>query len=889
MAGREDRMDEIRNAKERLAALSGAQGNAIAEVISLLDAAEREPAAAELARLRIEAEGLRSALAEREKRLAALEREASLARNALREQLVDEKLAVLRLSKDKTDAYFRAAGNAGKGVLSGLEAEAKRRARALEAATRDAATDEARSLFREIEALEKRAAAMAERRRAELAAEEKRLAAEAEASRAGLAAMPVDEAVVAERARRNRLEMKLGAGWLGRIGIFLVVVAVALFGYWARGFVNAYVKGALIFLLGALLVGAGEFLYRKKKAPLHEIFLGGGIAVLYLAAFLGHFVLKYDGEAILGILPALAVCVFITIASVLLSLRYSSRTVLCLSAVGGYLPFAAFLVAFGFEGNQHYYAMGYLLLLNALVMGVGLAKDWPIATYILFALGTPSISFLVMDAPSPLAGLACVALSFGTFLASVFLRALFRKRDPKAMDLVLLGLDTAIASVLVYALFHRLGWDDRYGLLSLGFAAAYLGAGFLSGLSRERGRRPGAIFFLTSLAFAALAVPFQFGVIWMSLGWLAEAVLLAVFGYKLKIRIAEIGGWVLLGLCAGAFIVVDLPLQFEGLVYAYLLEAPPLFGVIPMFGLKWLALSAALAGLSLYFAFERGRGALSPASTRGKAARVLSYVAIPNLVAFSLHAVPTWLNLLYLRSDAVADAFSDRAWWFVVIAGISLSFRLASSLARRTPLAADRPARWIGYVLLVIGDAIAGFATLDPDRLDLEGPHPMAVKALSAVALVALNAGIVLDARYFLSKAFRKSGKDAELYPLLTAIIAAECLGAFVLCQSYGVPKDILLAVVLFAEAVACIWIGFRRRYSYIRFLGLGFIGIAMIILFASVFRETDILGKIIAFLVLGLALIGVSWGYAKIDRKLKETVLEKNDGKTEGKNDANG
>jgi len=600
-------------------------------------------------------------------------------------------------------------------------------------------------------------------------------------------------------------------------------------------------------------------------------------------------VLKYDGEAILGILPALAVCVFITIASVLLSLRYSSRTVLCLSAVGGYLPFAAFLVAFGFEGNQHYYAMGYLLLLNALVMGVGLAKDWPIATYILFALGTPSISFLVMDAPSPLAGLACVALSFGTFLASVFLRALFRKRDPKAMDLVLLGLDTAIASVLVYALFHRLGWDDRYGLLSLGFAAAYLGAGFLSGLSRERGRRPGAIFFLTSLAFAALAVPFQFGVIWMSLGWLAEAVLLAVFGYKLKIRIAEIGGWVLLGLCAGAFIVVDLPLQFEGLVYAYLLEAPPLFGVIPMFGLKWLALSAALAGLSLYFAFERGRGALSPASTRGKAARVLSYVAIPNLVAFSLHAVPTWLNLLYLRSDAVADAFSDRAWWFVVIAGISLSFRLASSLARRTPLAADRPALWIGYVLLVIGDAIAGFATLDPDRLDLEGPHPMAVKALSAVALVALNAGIVLDARYFLSKAFRKSGKDAELYPLLTAIIAAECLGACVGCQSYGVPKDILLAVVLFAEAVACIWIGFRRRYSYIRFLGLGFIGIAMIILFASVFRETDILGKIIAFLVLGLALIGVSWGYAKIDRKLKETVLEKNDGKTEGKNDANG
>lgn len=64
--------------------------------------------------------------------------------------------------------------------------------------------------------------------------------------------------------------MKIGLNWINRLGILLLILAVgAGFRYTYSTWFNDYMKGSAFFLLGAVMLAGGEWLFRKGREPSH--------------------------------------------------------------------------------------------------------------------------------------------------------------------------------------------------------------------------------------------------------------------------------------------------------------------------------------------------------------------------------------------------------------------------------------------------------------------------------------------------------------------------------------------------------------------------------------------------------------------------------------------
>lgn len=84
--------------------------------------------------------------------------------------------------------------------------------------------------------------------------------------------------------------MKIGLNWINRLGILLLILAVgAGFRYSYSTWFNDYMKGSAFFLLGAIMLGGGEWLFRKGRGAFALGLIGGGVSVLYGSVFYSYF------------------------------------------------------------------------------------------------------------------------------------------------------------------------------------------------------------------------------------------------------------------------------------------------------------------------------------------------------------------------------------------------------------------------------------------------------------------------------------------------------------------------------------------------------------------------------------------------------------------------
>jgi hypothetical protein len=854
------------NSLKKLKDWSARQDALTGELRTLLAETEGSDTLQELERLKSETARLVSDAELREQKLKKLSGEVTDLRSSLNEQILDERLQILKISKRQTDLYFKKASDETDNSLKRLEASAVDRLNELKRRAGQELGKKGAAIRAEIARLENDLRAALKEKREQLREEEKALYAEIASARGDMESEPLSEETVKERVRQNRLEMKIGAGWLGRIGILLIIVAVALFAWWKREYIGAFARSAAIFAAGLLMLGFGELLYRKKVEPFHKLLLGGGIAILFIGVFFSHFLLKTGGVPVMNMMAALGFSVGISLAALVLSVRYNSRTIIVFAAVGGYLPFITYLVQFGFTGSQYYWAMGYLTLLNILVLTVGILKDWRITSWLLFFLNAPSISFLVLDAPSPAVGLIFTTLTFALYAFSVFSRPLFLKKGLKAADLVLLGLNTTVSAVLLWVLFRKLEWLDFDGLLALGLAVIYAVGAILIARYRREEKNSSILLYLTAITFAVLVIPFQFGAMWLTLGWLVQAVLLVLFGYKRNIRWATITGWALLGLCAGTFLIIDV---FRGIDTEELFNQK--VGIIPLFDLKFLVLVAAQYGLSLFFAAEMNAGRLSEFSRHGRFLRAMRIISQLNLVPFALYLVISWYIRIVFSEEFFDVDLPDWAGFLGLFAVLALTLRGAAVLTNGLKIFKDKVTPWLATATLLFGDLLVVIATVPKELLPLEESGDAVLKGFGLAVLILLNLGILWDARRILYIHFKRSGQRLELFPMIIALIATEQTTLLILCHLTGSAVSLILSLCYLIIAVLAIIYGFVKRYLYVRFVGLGLIAVSMIILFVNVFRAVDIPGKIATFLVFGVVLLGLSYGYHKISKRMEK------------------
>lgn len=83
----------------------------------------------------------------------------------------------------------------------------------------------------------------------------------------------ISEETMQKRMKQNQFEMKLGLNWINKLGILLIILGVgAAFKYSYSNWFTGNMKGVAFFLLGALMLGGGEWLYRKQKQTLRSVF-----------------------------------------------------------------------------------------------------------------------------------------------------------------------------------------------------------------------------------------------------------------------------------------------------------------------------------------------------------------------------------------------------------------------------------------------------------------------------------------------------------------------------------------------------------------------------------------------------------------------------------------
>ncbi|KAA2300999.1 DUF2339 domain-containing protein, partial [Clostridioides difficile] len=98
------------------------------------------------------------------------------------------------------------------------------------------------------------------------------------------------------------------------------------------------------------------------------------------------------------------------------------------------------------------------------------------------------------------------------------------------------------------------------------------------------------LFYVTSLTFATLIIPFQFGAKWLSMGWLIEGVLLVTLGHLKRLKSVERAGWGIVLLCLITFVYYDLLALF-------------FIGERSYFMLKYSSITLGTLLITLYYAW----------------------------------------------------------------------------------------------------------------------------------------------------------------------------------------------------------------------------------------------------------------------------------------------
>lgn len=847
--------------KSRLSAIRQNQRNLLQETQALLEEYESSDLIHENEKLRRQSEEDRRELAALRAESFKLNKQNAELRLSLTEQILDEKLNILRLSRSKMDTYFAGSKVQRINRLRLFEEQARTRIHKMMTASLRLNGGEQQQFRLKLEELSEQLEISLDRQRRWQEEADRQAGESLDDGYRLLEDEGVDEDTIRRRVRQNRIEMKIGLNWINKLAILLILVAVGMaFNYTYSTWFNDYVRGSVFFLFGALLLGGGEWLYRRGRRTFALGLLGGGTAVLYGSIFYSYFLL-----GIIGMGAALLLSVLVTLTTVLLALRYESRTICALGLVGGYLPLLSYGLASGLSGPAVYAAMVYLLLLNLLLLLVSLHKRWTVVAYIGFALNTPAMLVLVWLADSRWIGAGYAFATFLMYLSLTLAYPMRFKRKLSEWDVALLGINTFVGCGVMYALLQSSGAIEFRGLLALLFGLLYAGLGLLAERLVPEEKNTRLLFYVTALVFAILIVPFQLGEAWTSLGWLAEACVLSVYGRRAGSKRLERGGWAVMLLCIAAFVVVDLPLG--GLTLLISGENSSVFMV------KYTLLTLGTLGLALFYAWDEFRNhgvdRSSEAERRVRYSpderRMLlffRYAALLNVWFYGVY------ETFYVYERLLPNGGSHYLFYKMLLAA-AVTALLSFGLSRFT-LIRDEVTRM--YALIQYGIAcfigIALMLTMPvlSARSDLNGANDYAALAV----LLVVNAAVFWSGNRSLRSVVRRYPQAGEWYPVGIAAYVLVMLTALLGVQLHVDDFGLLYSLAYLLVALGCILYGFRRRYVHIRRLGLILTLLCTAKLLIFDLGLNGLGSRILAYFAAGFILLGISYLYQRVSNRLE-------------------
>lgn len=666
------------------------------------------------------------------------------------------------------------------------------------------------------------------------------------------------------------IEKFIGENLINKIGIAVLILGIAFFVKYAidNEWINKTGRVAIGILCGAILTGLAHRL-RNGYRSFSSVLAGGGITVFYFTiAFAFH---QYQ---LLSQTIAFTVMVVITAFAVALSILYNRIELGILATIGGFIT--PFLVS---NGSGNYIALfTYLSILNTGLLVLAYYKKWKIINYIAFVFtlliyGGWLTDILLSDKNVPTIN----ALVFATVFYVLFvtmqiinnIREGSKFKAPDFTMLLLINVAYYSAGMLLLNQYDNGQWK---GMFTAALGLVNLVTAWVFYKQNRLDKNFVLLLIGLTLSFISLAAPVQLKGNYITLFWAAEMVLLFWFYQKTNITLVKIASSMVLFLC-----LVSLLLDWATVYEKGIMTNVPV--IINKGFITGITVATALIVLYRLLRVEANTYFIGQV-TVGFVKQFVSTVAIIVLFITGL------LETNYQVKQQFPSSDIHYIWSQAYVVLFVLVLILVLPLVK---LKIDQTVRLIlpliCFALYVFN--MANIYDLEVTILtDNQNKIQMAGHWLSAIGMLAI---ILLTINYF--KIHYSSLKSIELsFTWLTAVslvilFSIELRNLFV-WLNYGNIDSLAYAENLYRKAGVSIvwglssfifiWLGLRYKFKPLRIVALVLFGATLVKLFGYDIRNIPAGGKILAFILLGILLLTVSFMYQRIKKILIDDGTEK-------------
>jgi uncharacterized membrane protein len=357
-------------------------------------------------------------------------------------------------------------------------------------------------------------------------------------------------------------EQFIGENLINKIGIGILVLGIVYFVRYAidKNWINEVGRVAIGILAGGLLTFIAHKI-RKTYTAFSSVLVGGAMAVFYYTISIG-----FHNYGLFSQPVAFGLMVLITGFSVLLSISYDRKELAILALLGA---FSTPLMISNGEGN-YIVLFSYLAIVNVGMLVLAYFKKWNIVNILSFAFtvmlyGSWFASNIVGVVGAPYQGaFLFVSLFYMIFFFMHIINNVKEQRKFKGYEFGLMLGTTALYYAAGMSLLHLSGNDNMRGLFTVGLGVYNLLFAFP--LYKRNNVDKSLIFLLIGmvLTFVSLAAPVQLTGNNITLFWTAEMVLLLWLGQKSNIKFMKLSSILILGL-----MIISLLMDWQQIYFDY--------------------------------------------------------------------------------------------------------------------------------------------------------------------------------------------------------------------------------------------------------------------------------------------------------------------------------
>jgi len=663
------------------------------------------------------------------------------------------------------------------------------------------------------------------------------------------------------KAARLSLEQRIGTKWVNIVGIITFIVGICFFLKYAyEHWVTELGRVIITTVIGLLAISVGELTRLRGYGIVAKGLTALGFAILYAAVFSA-----YGFYGLIGSTPAFALSIIITAAALLYAVGLDEIVMAFLALFGGFLS----PVILSTSENRPFALFAYVSILSIGTMLCSFFRKWR-AINILALIGTFILytrwfeKFYVPAGREQLAvALGWLAVFFIIFLILPTLYELL-KRTIAEREAPLLTL--ANAAIVFYYLCRILYADhkDALALCVLAMAIAHL---VMMQAIRKRCRadlRLQVTFLAIGLFCITVAIPLYFEIYAALMAWAAQAVILALIGNIYDSKCTRIASFVALAL-SGLAILAKLPLHSEP--FDIILNKP---------FVSWFFVAAALY---LFHLIYRRAGHLDPPQ-RETFTQTLHTGFVLTLFAAS---IMEWHHHIVLN---LGEHFSA-AYYQYFFEGLTVVLT-ASMLAF-----AARPFSPAGQICKTFALLFAGIGSIFV-MIFFFAFHrePFVIFANPTFIIAVIFVSALPTAAYLLEREEKEVRQKQYLAyaASLTAIFLLWVLltGEIYLywyyrgrgpepVENWKFLAEMCVSVMWALYAAGLMVMGFWRKGVTLRYIALGLFTLVLLKVFIWDMSTLESVYRIAGFIVLGAALIAVSFLYQYCKKKgfFKAQLLE--------------